>query len=494
MELRLYAPDGAEYLPLPKQIEFHSSPAKFRAYIGGFGSGKTLSGCVEALMLGLDYPGIRILVGRKTYGELQATTLADFLRVCPKELIQDHNKSTGFLTLTNGSEFVFWNLQDPEKVKSLNLGAFYIDEATEVTEEMFKALRGRLRQTKDLRGKQVPRCGILTSNPNGHDWLWAYFVKNQGQPYYRDNYRLIHAPTKDNKYLPADYLRDLEETYPPEWLARFMEGSFDVFEGQVYPMIDENVHLIPHEFGEMAQRYVEPLVKYRVIDHGYTNPTVCLWCAVDHLGNLIFFREYRKTNTVISLNCQAIIALSGAEDYLKTLIDPSTRNKTGQGDGRSFLEEYRENGLNALPANNQKKAGILRVSDYLRVRTSRVNPFTGIPGAPMLFFHPSCLPTFEEMRQLAWKKLKPHQQRHRPLFEDTEEGADHGADCVRYMAMDRAPAAQQAASEDPYRKLLTFIHALGDNDEGEHSYARIGQQTNRRTIQLPNGQRIITGY
>lgn len=38
-----------DYQPLPTQARFHASPAKFRAFVGGLGSGKTRAGCVEAL-------------------------------------------------------------------------------------------------------------------------------------------------------------------------------------------------------------------------------------------------------------------------------------------------------------------------------------------------------------------------------------------------------------------------------------------------------------
>jgi PBSX family phage terminase large subunit len=491
VELRLLSPDGKEYKPLPRQQQFHACGKKFRAYVGGFGSGKTLAGVVEDIMLGLEYPGIRTLIGRKSYKELKATTQADFLRVCPKEVIKSFNKSDGHLEFKNGSEYFFWNLQDPETFKSLNLGRFHLDEATEISEEVFKILRGRLRQTRDLRGKDIPRGGILTTNPNGHDWVWKYFVQNQGKQYYRDNYALIHAPTYENKYLPEDYIRDLRETYPEEWLARFMEGSFDVFEGQVYPMLDAATHCIAPEDVPRTLEYIESLPKYRGIDHGLTNPTVCLWAAVDSAGNIFIYREYRRTKQLVSQNAANILALSGAETYMRTLIDPSTRNKTGAGDGRSIQEEYKEQGVFVTLANNQIRAGILRVSDYLRCRPEHIHPITRKPGAPRIFFLPGTEATFEELRMLAWKKLKPGADRNQ--LEEPEEKNDHGPDVVRYIVMDRPLSAEKVQRVDEAQMMQEMIRALsGDSDEEGFDYPRIGTPGGGglKSLVLPTGYEI----
>src|SRR5690606_29114957 len=53
-----------KYTPTPKQKEFHQSPAQYRGFIGGFGSGKSVAGAMEAWKhIGL-YPGSFGLIGR----------------------------------------------------------------------------------------------------------------------------------------------------------------------------------------------------------------------------------------------------------------------------------------------------------------------------------------------------------------------------------------------------------------------------------------------
>lgn len=481
MKLRLLTPDGEPYSPLSKQSEFHASPAKYRAYVGGFGSGKTIAGCVEALIQSLEHPGNRGLIGRKSYKELKATTQSEFLRILPREMISDWNKSDGILRLKNGSEILFWNLENPDTFKSLNLGWFYLDEATEVDEEVFNILRGRIRLKRDSNGKQIRRCGWLTTNPNGHDWVWKFWESLQGKLYIRLNYHLIKSPTRDNRYLPEDYVQDLIETYPPEWLARFMEGSFDAFEGQIYPALSEGYHVIPSTMYSHLMDYIRPLAKFRVMDYGYANPTVVLWYATDEFGNLFFYDEYRHTRRTVAEHAPEIKSRHEEHEFGTFLADPSMKRREGAS-GLSLMDEYAEHGIYLHPANHDIRAGIARTSEYLRTSSDRVNPITDQRPAPKLFFSHKCMQTFEEMRGLQWKKLKPGQTG--AAAEEPVDKDDHGADCVRYAVMGRPVAKPRTETEDEYQKLLGYIRAFESPDNRD--FAPVGSDFGRRIV-LPNG-------
>src|SRR5690349_20252456 len=93
-----------KYKPLPKQVEFHSSSAKYRFFGGGWGNGKTSAGCAEAFTLAIEYPGSVGLICRKTRPELKATTQHQFFNGgggnpetdwtgCPQEVIRSFNKT-----------------------------------------------------------------------------------------------------------------------------------------------------------------------------------------------------------------------------------------------------------------------------------------------------------------------------------------------------------------------------------------------------------------
>lgn len=237
------APVGFEYIPLPNQERFHKSDAKFRAYIGGFGSGKTLSGCQEVIQHAIKYPGTRIAVCRKTIPELKTTTMVTFFETCPPQYIRRYWKQDKELEFINGSVILFKALEGSksvDKVKSLEISFFMIDEASELDEEIFLALSGRPRYMKD----EIPdyrRGGVLTSNPPPtNHWIYELFVSSNDP-----NYFIVRAPTNENPYLPDDYEETLRKLYPPEWVKVFLNGEFGFLpDGQpVYSEFVPSIHV-----------------------------------------------------------------------------------------------------------------------------------------------------------------------------------------------------------------------------------------------------------
>ena len=121
------------YSPYPKQKLFHESNAFLRLYQGGFGAGKTVAGCWEGIDLSAAYPGNLGIIARRTYRELKDSTQRTFFEECPKELIAKYSVRDESVQFINGSEILFRSLDDKDKIgRGINLGWFYIDEASEL--------------------------------------------------------------------------------------------------------------------------------------------------------------------------------------------------------------------------------------------------------------------------------------------------------------------------------------------------------------------------
>src|SRR5208337_4705287 len=67
------------YSALPKQLEFHQSPAPYRLHVGGYGSGKTLNLLMEAIITCVMVPGCNCLILRTTSPDIQKTVINKFL-------------------------------------------------------------------------------------------------------------------------------------------------------------------------------------------------------------------------------------------------------------------------------------------------------------------------------------------------------------------------------------------------------------------------------
>lgn len=209
-----------------KQVEFINAKDRFCLVSGGFASGKTTSFIIKLILISLFFPGNRILLGRKTRQEIERVTLPDFFDVCPQG-IYEHKVGPGIIKFFNGSEIIFFGLdalqsgsgQDIKKaeqaIKSLNLGAVFIDQLEEIDQRIFEALDGRLRRNTGFLQMN------LTTNP-ANFWAYDYFKANP-----RPRTRLIETSMLDNKdFLPPDFIQSQLEK-PKVYVDRYVYGLWD---------------------------------------------------------------------------------------------------------------------------------------------------------------------------------------------------------------------------------------------------------------------------
>jgi phage terminase large subunit len=426
--------DNFQITPTPKQTDFVTTKARYSCFSGGFGSGKTMAGCLRGLLLSTLMPGNVGLVGRQTYVELRDTTRKTFFELCPSEYYAEENggrwaPSENHLRLANGSEVLFRHLDtvSEKELLSLNLGWFYIDQAEEISDNVFRILQSRLRLNK------VPnRYGFITCNPEPGNWIYHMFKKpaEEGRP--DPNFYMIDSTSFDNPHLPPDYLDSLLASYPEEMRKRYIEGRWDALENQIYTDFDRKTHIIkPFAVPAGWERIV-------ALDHGMVNPAACVWGALDYDGNLFIYDEYYSPG-IVSDHARAILAKSVDQEIQGWYIDPSTRAKTREKDGMpwSVMEEYEDFGLYFTPANNEKLAGINRMKEFLKPLDNRRHPITHERPAPKLYIFQNCVNLITEIQQYQWRKLRGLSQRNAP--EEARDFNDHAVDALRYLVMTRFP-------------------------------------------------------
>lgn len=275
------------YEPLPKQVEFHKLNTRYKAFIGGFGSGKTKAGVWEVIDKGMKYPKNTILIARKYGTDLRDSTQKMFFDECPPQLIREYIKSQRKVVLINDTEIFFRGLDDLNKVRALNLGMWLIDEASEIQYEIFDMLKGRLRLDT------VPRhYGIIVTNPpNTNHWIYKCFVEKQDK-----DYSYVQTSSFDNTFLPKEYLENLMKEYPESWIRRYLKGEFGfVQQGlPVFKGFSEKIHTAD-------LTYIKGKTILRGWDFGWHHPAV-VWCQIDmddrfcvlkeNLGAQIYLDEY----------------------------------------------------------------------------------------------------------------------------------------------------------------------------------------------------------
>jgi phage terminase large subunit len=422
--------------PLPKQAELLRkvlAPAgsKYIAYVGGIGSGKSLIGCIAMLSQAVMYPG-DYLIARQFLPELKITTYKTFLEICPPELIQEHRIADMMVKIKCGngkfSNIYFRQLEEPDKLRSLNLSGFLIDEANQVSEEAFILLQGR------LRGAGL-RKGIIVSNPNGHDWLYRWFFKKDHlkTEQAKNQLHLIMAPSTENVHLPDGYIQSMMEAWSEDRIKREIMGSFDAFEGMVYHEFRRDVHVVKSfRIPEQWERHIR-------IDHGYRNPAACLWIAISPDGEAYIYRELYEREWLIhelvsgdkKTRKQGLVELSRGEKLQSAKIDPSTkarRGSTGASDYDEYIKHWPESFPSLQMAKNDVQVGIDRVKSYLKV-----NPKN---NKPLLYIFDTCVNLLEEITTYRYPELRSNQEGKKAEHEKPIKVDDHALDALRYMIVD----------------------------------------------------------
>jgi len=158
------------------QVKFLNAKERYCLFSGGYGCGKSLTLLAKLIFQSLFFPNNLILLGRKTLSDLDRTTLPQLFEILPHTWYR-HKIKEGSIELFNGSKIILFGLdalqsgnegdikKAQQKVKSLNLGGYFIDQLEEIEFDVFESLNARLRRTT------TPiRQGNMTCNP-ANFWL-----------------------------------------------------------------------------------------------------------------------------------------------------------------------------------------------------------------------------------------------------------------------------------------------------------------------------------
>lgn len=135
-----------------------------------------------------------------------------------RPFIAEHNKSEGVSILRNGS-VIYWRSADhPERLRGPNLNWFWLDEADYMDADIWDVMLGRIRRK--------PTCAWVTTSPDGlsgKGWVKSKITKFHQRK--NPQYFVVRSKTRDNVYLPEEYVRTLEETYTSQFARQELDGE-----------------------------------------------------------------------------------------------------------------------------------------------------------------------------------------------------------------------------------------------------------------------------
>jgi PBSX family phage terminase large subunit len=377
---------------MPSQTRAYKLQKKYKAFIGGVGSGKTYFGSLWATDQTLYKPGDGMIVA-PTYRMLEDVSLRAYLDMLDSlNRPYNHVKRRQCIETDSGITY-FRSAEHPDRLRGPNLSWLWGDEAALWREGVWKVLIGRLR-LNDARA-------LLTTTPSGFNWLYHYWIELAN-----DVYGMITASTRENKYLDEDFVENLEASYTEEFAEQEIEGKFVTFEGLVYSEFSHD-----QKNGNLREFDIDPSwQRVRAIDFGYTNPFVCLWGAVDDDGRLWIYDEYYQRRRLISEHA-GVIKDTDRGEFRWTVADWDAQDRA----------ELEKAGVPTQKAQKEIMTGIQKVKARLKRQAD---------GMPRLIIHQRCVNLLKEFSSYRWNP-KSKGGKEEPIKE-----LDHAMDALRYMVME----------------------------------------------------------
>lgn len=268
------------------QGKFLKLENKYRAFIAGYGSGKTFIGCVAQCLDFWKYPKINQAYFAPSYPQIRDiyyVTAEQVAAACGLRVeIREGNKEVHYYNgRTYRGTVICRSMQLPQTIVGFKVGNALVDEIdvmdTNKASLAWNKIIGR------LRWEDAPNRVSVTTTPEGYKFVYQRFVMDQTA-----NYGLVQASTYDNEAnLPEGYIDSLADTYNPELRAAYLNGQFvNLFSGTVYKS---------YERKKCASREtIQPRDRIAIgVDFNVTNMSgVCyvvrdnVWHAVDELTGI----------------------------------------------------------------------------------------------------------------------------------------------------------------------------------------------------------------
>lgn len=410
-------------VPNPKQKAFFSSKAKYTAYGGARGGGKSWALRRKLIGLCLRYPGISCLIVRRSYAELRSNHVIPILREYKGAV--SYSESEKAFIFPSGSRIALGycsSERDVLRYQGQEYDIIAIDEATQLTEFQFSVFKACLRGVGNF-----PRRIYLTCNPGGvgHAWVKRLFIdrdfRGNEAP---DDYLFISALVYDNDVLmnsDPEYVRQLE-TLPPRMKDAWLFGRWDVFEGQFFSEFDTAIHVItPFEIPFGWNRFV-------AFDYGF-DMLAALLLAVDFDGNIFVYKELCESGLTLSQAAEKIAALCKNENVEYAVASPDLWNRR-QDSGLSGFEIMSavENFPILVRADDRRIPGWRIVREHLK---------SSADSPPKLRIFNTCSELIRCMPALLYDKNRPEDA------SDEPHSVTHAPEALRYALMSRINAPKK---------------------------------------------------
>lgn len=350
-------------------------------------------------------------------------------------LLDKFNEAELSVRMKDGSFIELKGSDNPDSLRGPGLDGLVLDEW---------ALQNPAILTEILRPALTDKHGWVMKicTPKGKNHAYDDFNKSKEDSRY-------FFTVKDTNILSQDELDIAREEMGDDQYKQEFECAWLYFSGAIYKEFKSYQHVtnIPVDNYNKFPLYVS-------IDHGQVNPTAALFCCIDYDGNVIVLDEYYLPGEVVSFHARQIKEKISELGYkfnnVRFYIDPSTQSKNQMRNGSiwSIIDEYSDNGIHPVPANNDVLAGINRVKEFLNKNK--------------IIISSGCINLIREIESYRWKERKSVDIN---LPEEPVKFNDHAVDALRYFIMTHLPPPKRKDSITIYSAREKYLMSSKNRDD-----------------------------
>lgn len=352
-----------------------------------------------------------------SYPELRLRQIEPIKREFPEWLGSWNESEKGFRFAEEygGHLIKCCNLDDPSKYKSAEFAGMAVDELTLLPSKgIFDTLRGSLRWPGLLKP-----LFIAGTNPDGpgHSWvkrLWVTrdFSHPDDALLPAKEFAFVRSLPTDNPHLSEVYINEELASQPESVRKAWLEGSWDLFEGQRFN-VNPAVHVVkPFDLG--------PLVKYYAsMDYGFDNPFAAgIYAVLPKSEHRTFIYKVKEINVKgLKAREQARLVLDtlkfmGIELAAPAYLDTACWKE--EDDGLSIATKFQQEGLPVQQVLKDRATGWVAYEDLLAYKS--------VDGAvteePQMKFFDCCPLTVQQTTDAVWDPKKPGDILHGEGFRD----------------------------------------------------------------------------
>lgn len=384
------------------QYQAFSDDARFIVIAAGRRFGKTVLAIMKAIKVALDIPKANIWFVCPTYRQAEMIAWKMLFEMIPPQLIKSKNEVKLLVEFINGSEICLKGADNEDSLRGVSLDYCIMDEVSDMKRNVWQEI---------IRPMLTDRIGkaLFIGTPKGKNHFWELFILGTRK---EGGFSSYQFKTEDNPYISRSEIKEAKDQLSERVFNQEYLASFEDYTGLIWPEFEQKIHVIePFDLPRHWERIGS-------LDPAVTGTTGSLQASVDEDGSLYIFSEYYEQNKRAS---EVSDVLRGKVDLW--FGDPAGKHKSISRNGVLFslFDEYLDNGISLIPAQNEVNAGINRVAEFFKA--GKIKIFS------------NCKNLIHELERYHWSEERETNQG--VLEPKPYKSLDHLCDCLRYLVMSR---------------------------------------------------------